>query len=128
MYNSYDEALSNGIAAGFSAAYLIVVLILGVITLAATWKIYKKAGKPGWAAIVPFYTQYCMFEIVFGNGWLFLLLLVPCVNVIVGLVLNFKLAKAFGQGAAFGLGLLFLYPIFLIILGFGKYEYVGPAN
>lgn len=128
MYdNNYYDSLYTGVAAGFSVAYLVILLVVGVIVLVATWKLFQKAGKPGWAAIVPFYNNYCMFEMVFGNGWLFLLLLVPCVNVIIGFMLNFKLAKSFGQGTAFGLGLIFLYPIFICILGLGKYDYIGPA-
>lgn len=128
MYDSYYyDSLYTGVAAGFSVAYLVILLVVGVIVLVATWKLFQKAGKPGWAAIVPFYNNYCMFEMVFGNGWLFLLLLVPCVNVIIGFMLNFKLAKSFGQGTAFGLGLIFLYPIFICILGLGKYDYIGPA-
>lgn len=128
MYDSYYyDSLYTGVAAGVYIAYLAILLVVGVIILVATWKLFTKAGKPGWAAIVPFYNNYCMFEMVFGNGWLFLLLLVPCVNVIIGFMLNFKLAKSFGQGTAFGLGLIFLYPIFICILGFGKYDYIGPA-
>lgn len=123
--DNYDAALTAA-AAGFSTAYMIVCLVIAVLTIIAQWKLFVKAGKPGWAAIVPFYNMYCMYEISFGNGWLFLLGFVPCVNVVIGIMMLFKLAKAYGQGIGFGFGLLFLNTIFVLILGFGKAEYIGP--
>lgn len=105
---------------------LLFALAISVFMIAAMWKLFIKAGKPGWACIVPFYNNYCLFDMAFGNGWLFLLCFVPCVNFIFLIMLYFKLAKAFGQGVGFGFGLLFLSPIFVAILGFGKAEYIGP--
>lgn len=103
----------------------LISLAIAVVALVGMWKIFVKAGKPGWGAIVPFYNMYCMFEMAFGNGWLFLLLFVPCVNGIMSIIWCFKLAKAFGHGVGFGFGLLFLAPIFLLILAFGDSQYVG---
>lgn len=120
----YDSAMVGALAA-FSGAYLIVCLVLFVLLIVADWKIFTKAGEPGWASIVPFYNAYVLFKIAFGNGWYFLLCLVPIVNIVFGIMLYFKLAKAFGHGAGFGFGLLFLTPIFLLILAFGSSEYVG---
>lgn len=96
-----------------------------VAMFAGLWKLLVKAGKPGWAAIVPFYNLYGMFDITFGKGWMFLLLFVPVVGLVFAVMLWFKLAKAFGKGIGFGFGLLFLSPIFICILGFGNAEYVG---
>lgn len=123
----YDQA-SYAAAMAFISAYLVVILVIAVITLVGMWKMFAKAGKPGWAAIVPIYNIYCLFDISFGNGWLFLLMLIPIVNIVVGIMMYFKLAKAFGQGVTFGFGLLFLNTIFVLILGFGKAQYVGPNN
>ena len=92
------------------------------------WKIFTKAGKPGWAAIVPFYNIYTEFEIAGMNGWMFLLLLIPFVNFIVMIMLYLKLAKAFGKGTGFGIGLIFLNFIFTLILAFGSAEYVGEEK
>lgn len=122
---NYDAAVTAA-ALGFSVVYMIFCLAIGILVLIAWWKIFVKAGKPGWAAIVPFYNMYCMYDITFGNGWLFLLTFVPCVNVVFAIMMLFKLAKAYGQGVGFGFGLLFLNPIFMLILGFGKSEYIGP--
>ncbi len=126
MYQStYLDSTAYAAILSILATYSIVILAICILLIVATWKIFVKAGKPGWAAIVPFYNTYCLFEISFGNGWLFLLTFVPCANFVVLIILYFKLAKAFGQGTGFGFGLLFLSPIFMLILGFGSSQYVG---
>ena len=122
---SYDAAYAAA-ASGVSAVYVILSLAISVLTLVAMWKLFVKAGKAGWKCLIPFYNTYCLYHIAWGNGWLFLLMFVPCVNVVVGIMMLFKLAKAFGQGTGFGFGLLFLNTIFILILGFGSAEYVGP--
>ena len=121
-----QELLYNAAGASFVAAYVIIMLALIVVTLVGLWKVFTKAGKPGWAAIVPFYNLYCLFEMSFGNGWLFLLTFVPCVNFVISIMVQFNLAKAFGKGVGFGFGLLFFNFIFMMILGFGDAEYIGP--
>ena len=122
---SYDAAYAAA-ASGVSTVYVILSLAISVLTLVAMWKIFVKAGRAGWKCLIPFYNTYCLYDIAWGNGWLFLLMFVPCVNVVVGIMMLFKLAKAFGQGTGFGFGLLFLNTIFILILGFGSAEYVGP--
>ena len=121
----YDAAYAAA-ASGVSAVYAILSLAISVLTLVPMWKLFVKAGKAGWKCLIPFYNTYCLYDIAWGNGWLFLLMFVPCVNVVVGIMMLFKLAKAFGQGTGFGFGLLFLNTIFILILGFGSAEYVGP--
>ncbi len=114
-----------GAAAGALMVYYVVVLAIAIFTLVALWKVFAKAGEPGWAAIVPFYNTYVLFKLAFGNGWFFLLTFIPVVGSIALLVSYFRLAPAFGKGAGFGLGLVFLSPIFLAILAFGDADYVG---
>lgn len=121
----YDATYAAA-ASGVSAVYAILSLAISVLTLVAMWKLFVKAGRAGWKCLIPFYNTYCLYDIAWGNGWLFLLMFVPCVNVVVGIMMLFKLAKAFGQGTGFGFGLLFLNTIFILILGFGSAEYVGP--
>lgn len=125
LMESYDAAYAAA-ASGISAVYAILSLAISVLTLVAMWKLFVKAGRAGWKCLIPFYNTYCLYDIAWGNGWLFLLMFVPCVNVVVGIMMLFKLAKAFGQGTGFGFGLLFLNTIFILILGFGSAEYVGP--
>lgn len=112
-----------------SASPLVVAsaLALGLLYVIAAWRIFKKADEPGWASIVPLYNQYILFKISWGSGWMFLLLLVPLVNIVVGIMTSFKLATAFGKGTGFGFGLLLLPGIFHLILGFGDAQYEGPA-
>lgn len=124
-YDSYD-AMYAAIGTGVLTVYFIFILAILVLTLIAQWKIFTKAGKPGWACLVPFYSSYCMFDIAWGSGWLFLLTFVPCVNFVIMIMLSFKLANAFGKGAGFGVGLVFLPTIFTLILAFSKDEYIGP--
>lgn len=100
--------------------------VIAVIAIAAVWRIYKKADKPGWASIIPFYNMYVLFDIALGNGILFLLLFVPFVNTIALIIAYYKLAKSFGKGIGFTIGIIFLPIIFLPILGFGSAEYYGP--
>lgn len=122
-----ENSAANAAAAGFLIVWYIVILALAVLMLVANWKIFVKAGKPGWGAIVPFYNTYCLFDMSFGNGWLFLLTLVPCVGTVMAIIMYVKLAQAFGRSGGFAVGLIFLPVIFLPILGFGDAEYIGPA-
>ena len=123
---SSSDVMYTAAAASIGVGYIIFCLALVVVSLVGMWKVFEKAGKPGWAAIVPFYNLYCLFEMSFGNGWLFLLTFVPCANFVVAIMCYFKLAKAFGKGIGFGFGLLFFNFIFMMILGFGDAEYIGP--
>ena len=97
---------------------LIISIAIVVFMIVCLWKVFKKAGEPGWGAIVPFYDLYLEFKIAFGNGWFFLFLLIPF-----AIMLPFKMAKAFGKGVGFGFGLLFLSIIFYPILAFGDAKY-----
>lgn len=120
--NNYYAAVGTGIG----VTYYLFILVFYVVCVIGMWKMFEKAGKPGWASLIPFYNLYCVYEIGWGTGWLFLLSFVPCVNIVFEIMLSFKMAKAYGQGTAFGFGLLLLKPIFYMILGFGDSEYIGP--
>lgn len=106
---------------------LIILGVICLILLSATWKLYKKADRPGWASIIPFYNNYVLFDIVYGNGWKFLLMLIPLFNIYVYIKLYIDLAHIYGKSTGFGVGLIFLNPIFLCILGFGSAEYLGAS-
>lgn len=84
--------------------YAILVLVIAVIMIVANWKIYTKAGKPGWASIVPFYNMYVMYEIAGMNGWMFLLTFIPIVNIVIQIMLYLNLAKKFGKSTGFAIG------------------------
>jgi hypothetical protein len=102
-------------------------LAFTILMIAACWKIYTKAGQPGWASIIPIYNLYVWCKIVGRPWWWILLMLIPFVNFIVGIILCIDLAKSFGKGVGFGIGLILLGIIFFPILGFGSAQYQGPA-
>lgn len=110
----------------FWLLYLLVLFPLIIFTYSGFWKMFKKAGRPGWAILIPFYNIYCIFDMAWGKGWLFLLMLVPFVNVVIGIITCVKLAAAFGRSGWFGLGLVLLPTVFALILGWGTAEYIGP--
>lgn len=118
-----DTASGAGALVGVVAG-----LAVGIFYLAAMWRIYAKAGRPGWACIIPIYGSIVLLRICGRSAWWFLLYLIPVVGVVIGIIVLFDLAKSFGRGAGFGLGLLFLSFIFIPILAFGGAEYVGPGG
>ncbi|MGB0385376.1 MAG: DUF5684 domain-containing protein [Ardenticatenaceae bacterium] len=105
----------------------LIGLAIGLFLLVAMWKIYTKAGQPGWAIIIPIYNIYVLLQIVGRPTWWILLMFIPLVNFIIAIMIYIDLAKSFGKSTLFGLGLIFLSFIFIPILGFGDAEYRGPA-
>lgn len=122
-------AVSHGYGSGtiFWIIYTVIVVIY-IISLFGTWKMYKKAGYPGWGCLIPLYNRYCVYEMAMGKGWWFILEAIPLVNIAVRVFLCMRLAEAFGRGTGFTFGLYFLEPIFMMILGFGDARYGGPKN
>lgn len=110
------------------ALFLLVAFAMMVLVIASVWKVFSKAGQPGWAAIVPIYNTYVMLKIGGNPGWYLLLLLIPVVNLIISIKMFIDVAKAFGQGLGMGLGLWLLPVIFFPVLGFGDYSYVGDSH
>jgi len=106
---------------------MIVGLLIAVVLIVAMWKIFTKAGQPGWASIIPIYNIYIWCKIVGRPAWWVILMFIPFVNFIIGIILCIDLAKSFGKGAGFGIGLALLGIIFFPILGFGSAQYQGPT-
>jgi hypothetical protein len=98
-----------------------------VLCIAGLWKIFTKAGEPGWAAIVPIYNTIVMLKIVGRPLWWIVLLLIPFINLIVWIIVSIDLAKSFGKGAGYGIGVAILPFVFYPALGFGSATYRGPA-
>ena len=128
--STVGSSYSNAIAASMAVISVIMIIffIIGVITIIANWKVFTKAGKPGWTSLIPFYNMYQLFEVAGMNGWMFLLLLIPFVNFIIIIMLNINLAKAFGKDTGFAIGLILLNPIFMLILAFSDAKYIGNNN
>jgi hypothetical protein len=105
-----------------------VGLALAVLMIVSVWKIFTKAGKPGWAAIIPFYNIWILLETVGRPGWWLLLYFIPFVNIVIAIIVALDLAKVFGKDGAYGFFLLFLFPfIGYPMLAFGSAKYVRPS-
>ncbi|HFE46191.1 MAG TPA: signal peptidase I [Nannocystis exedens] len=105
----------------------IVQLVIAICAIAGMWKVFVKAGQPGWAAIVPIYNLYVMTQIAGKPGWWLLLFFIPFVNIVIAILLSIAIAQKFGKGAGFGVGMTFLGFIFMPILGFGDAQYDASA-
>ncbi len=122
-YSTNDPAA----VAAMMTPTMLASLILAVIGMIALWKIFTKAGEPGWAAIVPFYNLYIAFKVAGLNPWMFLLMFIPFVIIVVALWVSIKIGERFGQSVVWSIVLLVLFPfIGFLILGFGKDPYLPP--
>ena len=115
----FNASVSSPAASFFS----IVICVLIIVSM---WKIFVKAGEAGWKAIIPFYNLYIEYKLFWGKGWLFILTIIPIVNIVLAIMLYNKMSKSFGHGVGFTIGLLLLPEIFLPILAFNSDEYTGP--
>ena len=102
---------------------MILELIMTILILVANWMIFKKMGHQGWEGIIPVYNLYVLCADLYGNGWKFLLLLIPLYNIYFAIKMYIDLAHAFHMSTGFGWGLALLPFIFGLILGFGDAQY-----
>jgi hypothetical protein len=108
-------------------ALILIYLALIVFLFFCMWKVYTKAGKPGWACIVPIYNIIVLLEIVGKPWWWIILMLIPIVNIVFVIIIMNNLSKVFGHGVGFTLGLIFLSFIFIPILALGSSQYTAPV-
>jgi len=119
--------MSWGNATGI-VIYVIVVLAVAVFMLAAMWRVFSKAGQPGWAIFIPIYNAIVLLRVAGKPWWWLFLYLIPIVDIVVAIMVYAGVATNFGKGAGFTLGLIFLPYIFYPILGFGGAVYQGPMS
>jgi len=105
----------------------IIYLAFIIAVIAGWWMMFEKAGEAGWKSIIPIYNFIVILKIVGREWWWILLMLIPVVGLIVWIIVSLDLAKSFGRGTGFGIGMAFLSPIFALILGFGSDTYRGAA-
>ena len=117
MYNDHG--------AGWGAGSIILWLIIAVFYIIVMWRVFVKAGKPGWGCIIPIYNFILLLEMVNRPLWWVILYFIPFVNIVIYWIVMIDLAKAFGKDTGFGIGLIFLSFIFLPILAFSDAQYVG---
>jgi len=118
-----EPQIPSGAAAGMGIGMMVLWLAILILMIAAMWKVFEKAGKPGWAAIVPIYNLVVLCEIAGKPAWWVVLMLIPIVNIVVAIILVLAIAKNFGKGAGFGIGLLLLPMIFYPMLAWGDATY-----
>lgn len=120
-----ETSLNYSSAGQVSPIVWVIDIVLSVLIIAGLWKVFTKAGQPGWAAIIPLLNMYFLCKVAGRPGWWLLLLLIcfPIFYIIVCI----DVAKRFGKGVGFALGLIFLGFIFFPILGFGSAQYQGGA-
>ena len=113
---------AGGVGGGFFSLLYIAFYVLAFIGL---WKMFVKAGHPGWGAIIPFYNLYLLLKVARRPGWWLILFFIPLVNIIIWLVVALDVSRNFGHGAGYGI-LLWIFPyIMFIVLGWGTDQYRG---
>ena len=116
-----------------SSGGIIFIVLFFVIIIALLYgisRIFEKAGKPGWTCIVPFYSNYVLGEIIYGegNGWKGFLVLIPTVGQLIGLLMLYRLGECFGKDVIYSILLAILSPIFMPLLGLSGDTYKGPVK
>lgn len=116
------------ILAGLSTLILIPAILISIFLIICNWKIFTKAGKPGWACLIPIYNTLVTLEIIGKPWWWLFLLMIPFVNIIFIIWATNLLSLSFGKEEGFTIGLILLPIVFLPILAFGSPQYRGPAG
>lgn len=111
---------------GFFMALFYLAII--VLLVASVWRVFTKAGQPGWAGLIPIYNAIVLMKIIGRPLWWVILLFIPIVSLIFGIIVSIDLAKSFGKGTGFGVGLALLGIVFMPILAFGDAQYQRPAT
>ncbi len=118
-----DAMLGQAAAGGALFAFLLFFAFI-FLFVAGMWKVYAKAGAPGWGALVPVYNLYLLCRIAGRPGWWLVLFVLPIIGLIPAIVIPMDIARNFGKGIGFGLGLMFFGFFFYPILGFGSSQYL----
>ena len=121
-----QETFSTTSAPG--PVFWIVICAIAVFEIASMWKVFTKAGQPGWAALIPIYNGIVMLQIAGKPVWWILLYFIPFVNIVVACIVMHNISKNFGHGIGFTLGLIFFGGIFIPILAWGDSEYRQPTS
>lgn len=123
-----ETTTQSPIGTGTATAIMVVYFALIVLMIAAMWKIFTKAGEPGWAAIIPIYNFIILLKIAGKPLWWIVLMLIPFVNLVVAIMVIWSVARNFGKGGGFALGMLLLPPIFYPLLAWGDAQYNPQAG
>ena len=127
-YEQLVAAINNAVPSWLMILFNITSILLFVIYIISWWKMFTKAGEEGWKVLVPIYGAYIEFKIVYGNGWKFLLCLVPIIRWFVPIMVAVRMAQAYGKSIGFGILNLFFPGICVLFLAFGNCDYEGPIE
>ncbi|MCP2248385.1 DUF5684 domain-containing protein [Lentzea aerocolonigenes] len=120
--------IDSSAAAGIGIVGTIIYLAFIVFAVVVMWKVFVKAGQPGWAAIIPIYNIYVWLKVAGRPGWWLILFLIPIVNIVMALIVSIDIAKSFAKDSVFGVVGLWLFSLIgYAILAFGGAQYRGPA-
>jgi len=120
-----DESMATPeFASGLMLGFAVAILFM----LATMWRLFSKAGESGWKCLIPVYGAIVFQRILGRPAWWVVLMMIPVVNLAIAIIECFDLAKVFGKGAGYAIGLILLGPIFVAVLAFGPAEYVGPGG
>ncbi|MBV9577109.1 MAG: signal peptidase I [Chloroflexi bacterium] len=127
-----QQQISSGTSAaavvGGFVLNLVIAVVLYIVFVIGTWKVFTKADRPGWWSIIPIWNAIVLLQITGRSGWWVLGYLVPLLNLFVHIRWAIEMAHSFGRSTWFAVGLVFLEPLFLVILGFSDSRYAGPAT
>jgi len=121
-----DEGGSEGVGVVgglLGTGFVLFMLAFSVLMIVSVWKVFVKAGKPGWASLIPIYNIIVVLEVTGKPIWWVILFCIPFVNFIAVILVMIPLAEKFGKGAGFGIGLALLSFVFFPLLAFGDAEY-----
>jgi uncharacterized membrane protein YoaK (UPF0700 family) len=110
----------------FILLLVLIIFALVVLAIASQWKVYAKAGQPGWACLVPIYNMYILLKIAGKPSWWLIMFFIPFVNLVFAIWTMNMISKSFGKDEGFTVGLTLLGIVFWPILGFGDARYIGP--
>lgn len=116
-----EDSGGTAVGIGFVLIYIAVLLVV----IIGVWKAFTKAGRPGWAILIPVYNKIVMLQIAGRPIWWIILFFIPVVNIVVFIIVAIDIAKSFGKGTIFGIGLAFFPFIFFPVLGYGDSKYTG---
>lgn len=122
MGNDAAAATAGAVAGGVMFVYFAILIVMVI----AMWKLFSKAGQPGWAAIIPIYNAYVLLKVAGKPGWWLILFLIPVVSLVIAIITLHGISTQFGKGAGFTVGLVLLPIVFFPILAFGSATYTPP--
>ena len=117
-----------GFFLGLGFFFVLVALAVAILMIVSMWKVFEKTGQKGWKSIIPIYNYIIMLRIIKKPEWLVLFAFVPFADFVLVLIIFYNMAKAFGKGVGFAIGMVFLPFIFFPILGLGDSKYTVPVE